>query len=48
MRIGTVEEIHNFLSEYYINSEDPISPPGVKDIGLLESACARPFASAGG
>ena len=35
MRIGTVEEIHNFLSEYYINSEDPISPPGVKDVGLL-------------
>ncbi|CAM3725294.1 MULTISPECIES: type II toxin-antitoxin system death-on-curing family toxin [Klebsiella] len=48
MRTGTVEEIHNFLSEYYVNSEDPISPPGVKDVGLLESACARPFASAGG
>ncbi len=48
MRIETVTEIHNFLSDYYLNSEDPISPPGVKDMGLLASACARPFASAGG
>lgn len=48
MKVETVEEIHNFLTNYYLNSEDPVSPPGVKDRGLLESACARPFASAGG
>lgn len=32
----------------FIDSEDPISPPGVKDKGLLESAIARPFMTVGG
>ncbi|MBU9813397.1 type II toxin-antitoxin system death-on-curing family toxin [Rahnella sp. C60] len=48
METQVVEKIHEFLCNYYQYSEDPVSPPGVKDRGLLESACARPFASAGG
>lgn len=46
----TVEEalsVHDFLANHYDSSDDPISPRGVKDIGLLESAINRPFASAG-
>lgn len=48
MHFETIKEIHDFLSRHYADSEDPIYPAGVKDSGLLESACARPFASAGG
>lgn len=48
MNIETVKFIHEYLTEYFEDSEDPISPPGIKDIGMLKSAVARPFASAGG
>lgn len=48
MNIDTVRFIHEYLTEYFRDSEDPISPPGIKDTGMLESAVARPFASAGG
>lgn len=48
MDISTVEEIHFFLVNYFGDSEDPISPPGIKSQSLLESACARPFSTAGG
>ena len=48
MNINTAVFVHNYLTEYFCESEDPISPPGVKDMGLLESAVKRPFSSAGG
>lgn len=47
MDASIVTNIHGFLQEYYKNSTDPISPPGVKDDSLIESACTRPFMSAG-
>lgn len=40
--------IHEYLTEHYKDSDDPISPPGVKSPELLESAIARPFATIGG
>lgn len=40
--------IHDYLTDYFSVSEDPISPIGIKDLGMLESAVARPFSSAGG
>ncbi|HDL7430027.1 TPA: type II toxin-antitoxin system death-on-curing family toxin [Yersinia enterocolitica] len=42
----TLEEatsVHECLTTYYQNSADPISPPGIKNVELLESAIARPF-----
>jgi len=47
MNAEQVKNIHFFLADHYATTEDPISPPGVKDEGLLESACARPFTTAG-
>lgn len=41
MNHHTVVKIHEYLTEYFIDSEDPISPPGVKDLGLLQSAVIR-------
>jgi death-on-curing family protein len=43
-----VETVHRELTQIFANEEDPISPPGLKDKGLLESACARPDISLGG
>lgn len=43
MNVDDVKKIHFFLAEHYELAEDPISPSGVKDEGLLESACARPY-----
>lgn len=48
INVANVEEIHNFLARYFAESGDPISPAGVKDRKLLESAVARPMQSAGG
>lgn len=42
-----VEAIHSQLTEIFLNEEDPISPPGMKSINLLSSACARPHTGAG-
>ncbi|MEI2683827.1 type II toxin-antitoxin system death-on-curing family toxin [Erwinia aphidicola] len=36
-------QIHEYLTEHYQYSEDPISPPGIKNPELLHSAIARPF-----
>jgi death on curing protein len=49
MTISTedVIEVHEILEDWFAQSEDPISPGGVKDRKLLESAVARPFQSAG-
>lgn len=35
-------ELHEVLEDWFADSEDPISPPGVKNQTLLESAAARP------
>jgi death-on-curing family protein len=43
----TVERIHKELTEEFSNGEDPISPPGVKNFGMLESACSRPITAFG-
>lgn len=40
--------IHEFLVDYFRETDDPISPAGVKDGNLLASAVARPFQTAGG
>ena len=48
VKVATVETIHQYLVDYFQSSGDPISPPGTRDKGLLESAVARPFQSAGG
>ncbi|OOF81763.1 type II toxin-antitoxin system death-on-curing family toxin [Rodentibacter caecimuris] len=47
----TIEDatiVHEYLADYYENSEDPISPRGIKDQGLFESAIHRPFMTIGG
>lgn len=46
--LENVEFIHDCLVDYFRSSEDPISPSGVKNRGLLASAVSRPFQSAGG
>lgn len=48
LNIETIKFIHEYLTDYFDESEDPISPPGIKDIGMLQSAVARPFVTAGG
>jgi death-on-curing protein len=45
--VKEILEIHELLEDYFAESEDPISPPGVKDQKLVESAAARPFQSVG-
>ena len=42
-----VMDVHNELVSVFALENDPISPPGVKTLALLESACARPFTSLG-
>lgn len=48
MNLEQIEYIHEYLVRYFSKSEDPVSPPGVKDKSLLESSVTRPFMSAGG
>lgn len=48
MNKETVIKVHEYLTDYFIDSEDPISPPGVKDHGLLESAVVRKDMTGGG
>jgi len=48
MNIEELKFIHNHLVEYFATSEDPVSPPGIKNLSLLESAVTRPFMSVGG
>ena len=42
-----VIDVHNQLVEIFLNEEDPISPSGVKNANMLESACARPLTGLG-
>lgn len=48
MNIEEVLYIHNHIVEYFADSEDPVSPAGVKNLDLLKSAVARPFMTVGG
>lgn len=48
MKLEQIKFIHNYLIEYFDKSDDPVSPPGVKNESLLESSVSRPFISAGG
>lgn len=48
MDASTIVFIHDYLTEFFTNKEDPVSPPGVKDVTTVESAAARPFSTAGG
>jgi death on curing protein len=45
--VQTVYFIHNYLTEFFADSDDPITPPGIKNSGMVESAAARPYATAG-
>lgn len=38
----TIIYIHDYLTNYFINLEDPIQPPGVKSMNGIESAASRP------
>lgn len=40
--ISRVLKIHQSLVELFSEGDNPISPPGARDFGLLESACMRP------
>lgn len=42
LTVENLIEIHEILVDWFEASEDPISPPGIKDTNLLESAAARP------
>lgn len=42
-----VENIHRDLTRLFEEENDPISPPGVKNADLLESACSRPHTALG-
>lgn len=44
----TIIGIHDVLLKWFADSDDPISPSGVKDRNLVESAAGRPFQSVGG
>jgi death-on-curing protein len=47
LSVEDVIEIHEILVDWFAQSEDPVLPPGVRDMKLLESAVSRPFQSAG-
>ncbi|MEV0882138.1 type II toxin-antitoxin system death-on-curing family toxin [Micromonospora echinofusca] len=40
-------DIHNALAKDFADTEDPITPPGVRDETLLESAAMRPLTAIG-
>lgn len=48
MEASTIIYIHEHLTDYFLDKEDPISPPGVKNIDSIESAAMRPSATIGG
>lgn len=43
----TVENIHSLLCEEFETTSDPISPPGLRDIVLLDSAVSRQHTGSG-
>lgn len=48
MDASTIIFIHEYITEYFAESEDPVSPPGIKDISTIESAAARQNTTIGG
>lgn len=48
MKYEQIKYIHEYLVRFFNESEDPISPPGIKNEETLRSAIARPFMSVGG
>jgi death-on-curing protein len=48
LNISEIKYIHEFLVLYFHDKEDPVSPPGIKNEGILESSVQRPFMSVGG
>ena len=48
LSVEDVVSIHDTLTRDFAKSKDPISPPGVKNQGLLESAVGRQWAGYGG
>lgn len=48
MNYDQVIFIHEYLVRFFINSEDPILPAGIKSEETLKSAVARPFMTVGG
>lgn len=48
MDAATIVFIHEHLTKFFADKEDIINPPGVKDWSTIESAAARPYATAGG
>jgi len=41
--VNEIIRIHTLMAEHFARFADPVSPPGVKDRAMLESAAARPF-----
>lgn len=39
---NTIIYIHDYLTNYFKDLEDPIQPPGIKNRGGIESAASRP------
>lgn len=48
MDASTIIFIHEYLTQFFLDKDDPINPPGVKNLSTVESAAARPNATAGG
>ncbi|RUW99816.1 MAG: type II toxin-antitoxin system death-on-curing family toxin [Mesorhizobium sp.] len=48
LSVEDLVEIHEILVDWFDASEDPISPSGIKDRNLLESAAARPYQTVDG
>lgn len=44
----TIVSIHEYLTEFFEGSEDPIRPPGIKNWATIESAAGRPHTTVGG
>lgn len=48
LTLDEVCQIHELLTFDFAETDDPISPPGVRDVGLLESAVSRQQTGFGG
>lgn len=48
MDLTQIKHIHTYLEHYFRDTPDPVSPPGIKNESLLESAVQRPFMTVGG
>ena len=48
LEVDDIQGIHELLAERFADTDNPVSPPGVRDMPLLESAAARPYQTAGG